>query len=122
MLVGGASLAEPAAQSVLTPAASWIEALLLGSIAMTLGVLAISACGLLMLSGRIDVRRGLTVVLGCFIVFGAPAISAGLRSAGDNGSEVMPPPASTPIAVAPIQASPSRPPSYDPYAGASVAR
>ena len=34
-----------------------------------------------MLTGRMDWRRGLTVVVGCFIIFGAAAIVAGIRSA-----------------------------------------
>jgi type IV secretion system protein VirB2 len=34
-----------------------------------------------MLTGRIDWRRGATVILGCFIVFGAAAIVAGIKSA-----------------------------------------
>jgi type IV secretory pathway VirB2 component (pilin) len=33
-----------------------------------------------MLTGRIDWRRGLVVVLGAFIVFGAAAIVEGMRS------------------------------------------
>ena len=123
VLIGSASLAEPAAQSVLTPAAVWVEALVLGSIATTLGVLAIAACGLLMLWGRIDVRRGLTVVLGCFIIFGAPSIAAGLRSVGNDGEASESRPAlNGPLAIAPIPTAPSQPSGYDPYAGASIAR
>jgi type IV secretion system protein VirB2 len=34
----------------------------------------------MMLTGRIDWRRGLTVVVGAFIIFGAVAIVAGIRS------------------------------------------
>jgi type IV secretion system protein VirB2 len=33
----------------------------------------------MMLTGRIDWRRGLTVVIGAFIVFGAVAIVEGMR-------------------------------------------
>jgi type IV secretion system protein VirB2 len=34
----------------------------------------------MMLTGRIEWRRGLTVVIGCFIIFGAVAIVAGIRT------------------------------------------
>jgi type IV secretion system protein VirB2 len=34
----------------------------------------------MMLTGRIDWRRGATVIVGCFIVFGAATIVAGIRS------------------------------------------
>ena len=43
-------------------------------------MIAVGAVGLMMLTGRIDWRRGLTVVLGAFILFGAVAIVAGVRS------------------------------------------
>jgi hypothetical protein len=33
---------------------------------------------------RIDLRRGLSVVLGCFILFGAPTIVKGLRGVGNG--------------------------------------
>ena len=39
-----------------------------------------AAVGFLMLTGRIEWRRGLTVVIGCFIIFGAVAIVSGIRS------------------------------------------
>ena len=45
-----------------------------------LAVIAVGATGLLMLTGRIDWRRGAVVILGCFIVFGAASIVAGIRS------------------------------------------
>ena len=34
----------------------------------------------MMLTGRIDWRRGATVILGVFILFGAASIVAGIRS------------------------------------------
>lgn len=120
--LASASLAEPSAQSALTPAAQWMESLVLGSIATTLGVLAIAVCGLLMLSGRIDVRRGITVVIGCFIVFGAPVIAAGLRSIGQGDA---PPLVARPVPIVPAMPPPTNTPlpaAYDPYAGASIAR
>ena len=48
--------------------------------AMTAAVIAVAAVGFMMLTGRMDWRRGLTVVIGAFIVFGAVSIVAGIRS------------------------------------------
>lgn len=104
--------------SALPAAAEWIQGTLLGSLATTIAVIAIAWIGLGMLTGRIDLRRGATVVLGCFVLFGAPTIAAGLMRLGDAGG-----PASVPVVVAapppPPKMSPSPAP-YDPYAGASV--
>jgi type IV secretory pathway VirB2 component (pilin) len=43
-------------------------------------VIAVAVVGFMMLTGRIEWRRGLTVVIGCFIIFGAVAIVSGIRS------------------------------------------
>lgn len=84
-----AAIATPAlAQTASTPAGSepinaaleWIEGTLLGNLATTAAVIAVAVVGFLMLTGRIEWRRGLTVVVGCFIIFGAAAIVAGIRS------------------------------------------
>ena len=52
----------------------------MGNVATTAAVIAVAVVGLMMLTGRIDWRRGLVVVLGAFIVFGAAAIVEGMRS------------------------------------------
>jgi type IV secretion system protein VirB2 len=44
-------------------------------------VIAIACVGFLMLSGRINWRHGAVVILGCFIMFGAASIVAGIQSA-----------------------------------------
>ncbi|QDX27373.1 TrbC/VirB2 family protein [Sphingomonas suaedae] len=103
--------------SALVTAAEWIQGTLLGTLATTIAVIAIAWIGLGMLTGRIDLRRGATVVLGCFVLFGAPTIAAGLMRLGDaSGTR-----AAEPIALAPPApiVTPSPVP-YDPYAGASV--
>lgn len=71
---------DPAGSNVILTAVSWLQGTLLGNVATALAVIAVGATGLLMLTGRIDWRRGATVILGCFIVFGAAAIVAGIRS------------------------------------------
>ena len=103
-------------------ALGWIEHTALGTVAIAVAVIAVGWIGFLMLSGRIDVRRAARVILGCFIIFGASTITAGIQAAifGREQSaadhvEVAPPPPAYP--AAPAQAAPS---SYDPYAGAGL--
>ena len=72
---------DPAGSGVIFSAVNWLQGTLLGNVATGLAVIAVGATGLLMLTGRIDWRRGATVIVGCFIVFGAGAIVAGIRSA-----------------------------------------
>lgn len=112
-----ASLTDPVGSSPLVAAVQWLQFTLLGTIATTTAVIAVATVGMMMLTGRIELRRGATVVVGCFILFGATSIAAGIRSAASGiGSDVPKP--------APVQASAGvrvPPPShYDPYAGASV--
>jgi type IV secretory pathway VirB2 component (pilin) len=108
--------------NALSVAAQWIADVLTGPVATSLAVISIAALGYLMLSGRLDLRRGLRIVLGCFILFGAPAIALGFRHATQNlaGEQATEPP-KTP---SPVLASPSRTAtsSADPYAGAAVRR
>ncbi|MGA0605248.1 TrbC/VirB2 family protein [Phenylobacterium sp. VNQ135] len=71
---------DPAGSGPILNAVSWLEGTLLGNVATTLAVIAVGATGLMMLTGRIDWRRGAVVILGCFILFGAASIVAGIRS------------------------------------------
>ena len=71
---------DPAGSSPILAALQWIEGTLMGNVATTAAVIAVAVVGLMMLTGRIDWRRGLVVVLGAFIVFGAAAIVEGMRS------------------------------------------
>lgn len=73
--------ADPAGSSPILGALNWVQGTLLGNIATTAAVIAVAACGFLMLTGRLDWRRGLTVIVGCFIIFGAATIVAGIQSA-----------------------------------------
>ncbi len=74
------SAAAPAGSSPVNAALDWVQDTMLGNLATTAAVIAVAAVGYLMLTGRIEWRRGLTVVFGCFIIFGATAIVAGIRS------------------------------------------
>ena len=71
---------DPAGSSPLLAALEWIQGTLLGNIATSAAVIAVAIVGFMMLTGRIEWRRGLTVVIGCFIIFGAVAIVAGIRT------------------------------------------
>lgn len=72
---------DPAGSSPILSAVNWLQGSLMGNVATAAAVIAIGVIGLMMLSGRIDWRRGIVVVLGCFILFGAAAIVAGIRQA-----------------------------------------
>ena len=74
------SLADVPAESVLGNGASWIEQLISGSLAATLAVIAVAIVGFAMFGGRLPIRRGATVLIGCFVLLGAPAIADGLLS------------------------------------------
>ena len=108
--------------SSLARAAGWVEALVQGPVMTAAAVLAIAGVGFAMLGGRLSVRRGVTVVLGCFIAFGAPAIARGLMGMAQEQAPVayVPPP----IDASPPSLDPSAPAAprvdADPYAGASV--
>ena len=75
-----AQAADPAGSSPLVAALQWIQGTLLGNVATAAAVVAVAMVGFMMLTGRIEWRRGLTVVIGCFIIFGAVAIVSGIRS------------------------------------------
>lgn len=76
---------DPAGSGPIVSAVNWLQGTLLGNVATALAVIAVGATGLMMLTGRIDWRRGATVILGCFVVFGAAAIVAGIRSVSGGG-------------------------------------
>ncbi len=96
----------------------WVESLLTGLIGNTIACVAIAMIGLSMLQGRLAVRCGLQVILGCFILFGAPYIARNLMPALTPQAIV---PIAIPVPISPVTAATSpAPASSDPYAGASV--
>ena len=80
-----ASLADPQGSGVIVAAVRWLEGTLLGTIATVVAVIAVASVGFLMLTGRINWRYGATVILGCFILFGAASIVAGIQSTASLG-------------------------------------
>ena len=119
------SLADPAGSNAVVAAMRWVEGILLGPVATSVAVIGVAAVGLMMLSGRIDVRRAACVILGCFILFGAPGIAAGLQALAGGGPA---PDSSPPVFAAPPYEPPPLPPppppppprNPDPYAGAAL--
>ena len=111
---------DPAGSSVLVAAIAWLQQTLLGTVATTVAVIAVATIGLMMLTGRVGLRYGATVIAGCFILFGASTIAAGIQSFAGRGAAVAfadrpePPP---PLPPAPAAVDPA---ANDPYAGASV--
>lgn len=121
-------LGDPAGSGAVVAAVQWLQNTLLGTVATTVAVICVATVGLMMLSGRVDLRRGASVVVGCFILFGASSIAAGIRSVAAGDSLAMEPvyqvePWAAPQAPAPTwtyQAPPAPAPPADPYAGAAV--
>lgn len=72
---------DPEGSGVLVGAVNWLQGTLLGTVATTVAVIAIAAVGFMMLTGRINWRHGAVVIIGCFVLFGAASIVAGIRSA-----------------------------------------
>ena len=73
-------LADPQGSGPIVSAVQWLQGTLLGTVATVVAVIAVACVGLLMLTGRINWRYGAVVILGCFILFGAVSIVAGIRS------------------------------------------
>ena len=77
--------ADPAGSGAVVSAVRWLQGTLLGTVATVVAVIAIASVGFLMLTGRINWRYGATVILGCFILFGAASIVAGIQSTTSLG-------------------------------------
>lgn len=71
-------------------AVGWIEGAMTGSAATAIAVMAVAAFGLRMLGGHVDWRRGARVVLGCFLIFGAPVIARGFLATAGNSTAYPP--------------------------------
>jgi len=111
----------PSGSGSIVTAVRWLEETLLGTIATTVAVISVASIGFMALSGRVDLRRAATIVLGCFILFGASSIVAGLESAvRDQGSSGFASPLAQSADISPLPTLPQRPAGYDPYAGAAV--
>ncbi len=81
------SFADPAGSGPIVGAVGWLQGTLLGTVATVAAVIAVACIGFLMLTGRMNWRYGVTVIFGCFILFGAASIVGGIRSAASSEAE-----------------------------------
>ena len=72
---------DPAGSGPIVAALGWIQGTLLGNVATAVAVMAVAAVGFMMLTGRMNWRFGATVIIGCFVLFGAGAIVSGIQAA-----------------------------------------
>jgi type IV secretory pathway VirB2 component (pilin) len=80
------SLFDAPATPMLPAASEWVTGTLFGDVAASLCVIAIAIVGIMLMIGRLAIREGVRVALACFVLLGAPAIAAGLRSAADDAA------------------------------------
>ena len=76
-----AQQADPQGSGPSVNALSWMQGTLLGNVATAVAVMAVAAVGFMMLTGRMNWRFGATVIIGCFVLFGAATIVAGIQAA-----------------------------------------
>jgi type IV secretory pathway VirB2 component (pilin) len=74
----------------LLQAVDWMVALLSGQLATMVAVLAVALLGFRMFSGRVPARRFAQIVLGCFILFGAPTIARSIMGAAQRDAPTGP--------------------------------
>ena len=79
------TMSDPEGSGVIIGAVNWLQGTLLGTVATVVAVIAVACVGFMMLTGRINWRHGAVVILGCFILFGAASIVAGIRAAAAGG-------------------------------------
>ncbi len=98
--------------------ARWIEGAILGEFALGLCVIAVAFIGARMLIGRLPLREGARIVVGCFVLLGAPVIARGLYDLGGISSPTL---LSNLQTINPATPRPELPKAtYNPYAQASV--
>lgn len=80
-----AQAADPQGSGPIVSALRWLQGTLMGNVATAIAVMAVAAVGFMMLTGRMNWRFGATVIIGCFILFGAGAIVTGIQSTAAVG-------------------------------------
>lgn len=73
--------ADPQGSGPILAAVEWLQGTLLGNVATAVAIIAVAFVGFMMLTGRMNWRYGVTVIVGCFILFGAASIVSGIQSA-----------------------------------------
>jgi type IV secretory pathway VirB2 component (pilin) len=80
-----AQAGNPQGSGPIVAALGWLQGTLLGNVATAVAVIAVAMVGFMMLTGRMNWRFGATVIIGCFILFGASAIVSGIQSTAMGG-------------------------------------
>ena len=80
-----AQATDPQGSGPIVAALGWLQGTLLGNVATAVAVIAVAMVGFMMLTGRMNWRFGATVIIGCFILFGAASIVSGIQSAAAVG-------------------------------------
>jgi type IV secretion system protein VirB2 len=80
------SYSDPAGSGPVVGALHWLQGTLLGTVATVVAIMAVASVGFLMLTGRLNWRYGATVILGCFILFGAASIVGGIQTTSALGN------------------------------------
>jgi type IV secretory pathway VirB2 component (pilin) len=75
------TVSNPSGSGPILAAVNWVQGTLLGNVATAVAVIAVAIVGFMMLTGRMNWKHGITVILGCFILFGATVIVAGIQGA-----------------------------------------
>jgi type IV secretory pathway VirB2 component (pilin) len=70
-------------RNVLISALTMLQHMLLGPVAVSIAVVVIGGLGYLTMFGRLDRRDAIRLLLGCFAIFGASSIAAGILRAMD---------------------------------------
>jgi len=117
IVLASTSLFDAANEGSVPAAIAWLNGTLLGTVATGLAIMAVAFIGFTMLSGRLAIRDGIRVIIGCFVLFGASYVASSLSALAYGGTRtqtiVAPPTDLAPRAELP-------PADYDPYAGASL--
>lgn len=112
------SLFDAGSDAPMMQSVHWIEDVMLGEVALGLCIIAVAASGAVMLGGRLPAREAMRVVLGLFVVLGAPVIAGGFAEGFGETVEISAP---RPVNEEGMNVRPNLPPAnYDPYAGASL--
>lgn len=109
------SLFSPPTQSVFGGLSNWLDAQVIGELAIALCTVAVALVGFRMLSGHMSPRLGMRILLGVFLLLGAPVVAASIVS------EVAPRPKLGMLPIASQETPRDLKPSTDhPYGRASV--
>jgi type IV secretion system protein VirB2 len=81
------STTSPRGSGPIVAAVDWMRSGLLGPIATSVAVIAVAFIGFMMLTGRMNWKHGITVIVGCFIIFGATAIVGGIQMAANSAGQ-----------------------------------